>query len=657
VPLPRPIHVVALRRVETLSPNPRHSAPPSVNTTARWLICLGLLCLLGHPHRNAHTAPLAVQSATTLQASVLPGGQWPTIQGRLMDNVNQGLQARIDLLVFVEPPTQPLPRPGSAALPPTPGAAPAASFSLNTDRLGYFEQEVFLPEGDYRASINFHGHGDHRATQRQLRFQVRRISFQPQINFPRNVLANTNTTIPIEVRAKLNTPTDKDLAFTLRIGQWPQLTETISLADNPLAFTSNLLGQNLRADRIEIPAQRLASGPNPFALESNHPDIFIPVALHGEAFIFRNPKLKLYAEYNLDREQRGLRVFGEADTEAGPPTQALLRVQVTNQRRPWQEVGTARVQDDGYFETLIPRDRLPPGDILLRVLLSPDHGEPFASPSIELEIPVPSATGWGYLLILTLATLSALALVAWLTKHAVHILRQRRRRRPAPLPDAPSRLSPDLSAGPPPPMSTDLDGRVIDFIDQTPVVSATIDIFLAGKIVASTTADARGRFRLRALPRGRLSLNISANGYVSASAPILVPLPAQKRQIRVELCSVREQIRRVFNWFLTVYAPHTQLWGQRTPREIEAELRRHLDTWVQHLGPNQPLHPDLLGQLLAGPIDAPELTSLFRQILEEVYYSHRTYQENMAHHAQDIASRLQPRLANRHVPSDHAQPC
>src|SRR5690606_32619938 len=114
--------------------------------------------------------------------------------------------------------------------------------------------------------------------------------------------------------------------------------------------------------RVEIDAYLL--GDNRFA----------PAEAHAESFVFLGPRMKFTGEVVQERDRRGISLYGELVSDDGPLVDATIQAEVATSSGSYEAVGELSTEEDGRFFGFIPADRVPPGEVRLRLAFVPDAG-------------------------------------------------------------------------------------------------------------------------------------------------------------------------------------------------------------------------------------------------------------------------------------------
>jgi len=581
----------------------------------------------------AEARPVRVRSSTAVQVRVRERGRRPVVRARFVDNVNQGVSS-IPLRLRVFDARDQV----------------VEQHTLTTDTLGYARLELALPDGDYRAAVEFSGSDTLEAASASAAFQVARARLGLTLKVPRLVHVERETTLEIEVGGRTPFKLDAPLEAQLTIGDvetralelqtgTARATELIAGAGVELGATTTLVARMLPRGhhkvRVELPAG------NPF---------FEPAEATAKTTLFRAPRMDVSANVVRERDLRGVTLDGSLRSEVGPLADAQVRAEVADGRGGWEGVGQITSDEDGSYRGFIPLEALPTGEIEMRVVFTPDLGQSLFSKPIPLEVDPPGATGWvmWVLLFFCAAVLGALAVFYTIRLLRTWLARRKHRREPVGGESAESVVVPTSPPDDAPKLNRfGVSGQVVDAVESAPVRRAHVGLMPAGSerhdaALESRDVDARGWFAFPDLEPGRYRLFATAHGYMTGHVDVAIPHDGDLSSFRFILTPVRERVRRIYLWLLERYEPDDALWGRETPREVEARIAGSIGSALSALG------DEVDEALLARArrvLETPDaglgaMVDVSTRIVEEVYFSHRTFPESVALALERLAERL-----------------
>ena len=580
-------------------------------------VVLGAL-LLWVPSAAAYT--FNVRSRTGLSMEVKQRGLRPLIEARLVDNVHQGLEDRpIELRIWgINPPR------------------PMRLITVRTGRFGYLQYQLTLEPGSYRINLAFQGTGSYTASEVDHKLEVRRAEAE--------LLAQLPTAIHLQPQVEVVFPIVLTLPFAL--------TEPLGV---------ELSGCGLEAQRLTLssrpksPRRLLAEGRiRPGGLRPGwcifnlslveNPFVGAP-SLSEQVLIFNAPKLSFEAEVVDGRDFRGLHFGGEVNTDQGPPVKAKVVVQMSKGGRSWEVIATTQTDSAGAYEAYVDWESLPEGELSVRAALVPDAGPSLRTEAIQLKLDWSGMSGWALGFVGILMLLGGFFLVGRLVVELLRRWRSRQIKRTATLQGAGPSLDTELGSVIEAVSESDaIKGMVVDKVLRHPLAGVEVELVSrSGAPLAQSQTNSQGIFVMRSLAAGQAKLHLRAPGYISGSLSLRLPHSGQYAAFGVQLQSVRDRIREIYEWLLSGIDSREQLWGLRTPQELEAAVLEQLGQLLEaiHRVGAAELETQLKSRLSGS---AGALVEIATRSVELVYFSDHLFDEEIAQLVEAIARSLRPEL-------------
>jgi hypothetical protein len=571
---------------------------------------------------------LQVVSATRLELEVLPLGRRPKVKGRLMDNVNQGVSGATLLLEIR--------RQGAR------GGQVVVSKGLQTDALGYFEEEVRLDDGAYVVSLRFEGGaaGLYEGSDAQQRLEVERWPTVLTVEAPGFVHVGSVPGVGVSWSLGVRLQREEGEAK----GAQGERIVRVS-ARGGWSQEVRLGGVGVRAEvslKQGAEGAPLGWGAQTLTATFDGDDLLMPASAQASCVVLRDLKVALSGQMVRERERRGVVLAGSVTSEDGD----MEGVRVLIERRRggedgfWEKVGEVKASAGGSFSGFIEEDQIPDGVWTFQARALPGVGEGATSARVDVEIKRSGVGDWApWLFGGLLLGGGVLALGAWAVGRLAvwwREWREARRRwvevgsgvqtvRPVEMEDVPGDIpdEPDV-----------IGGRVFDVLDGEGVdgVKLTLRDQRTGETQREGLTTHGGGFVWTGVKAGRFFLEAMANGYVTARVEVWSPHDGSLRYFRLNFTPVRQRVRERYAWLLDRYAPERGLWGQQTPQEIREELLLIVqgfhargegevrDTIEAPMGRLRALLEDRQATVAA-------LWEVMTALLEEVYFSARLYPE------------------------------
>jgi hypothetical protein len=191
----------------------------------------------------------------------------------------------------------------------------------------------------------------------------------------------------------------------------------------------------------------------------------------------------------------------------------------------------------------------------------------------------------------------------------------------------------------------DVGGVVWDVWQSKPVAGASVALRSQGGAMEATS-DANGRFRFEDVPEGAWQLVVRKHGFVRGNLEMEVPHDGRMSHFRVDVIAVPLKIRRLYG-AVVEHSIGEDLWGRLSPREIEEQLE---SLWPDSEGEGSEARRELrarvLSQLQRDESDQTSPTAVLAaltEVVEEAYFSGRTYGEEAFLFARQLALELRAR--------------
>lgn len=384
----------------------------------------------------------------------------------------------------------------------------------------------------------------------------------------------------------------------------------------------------------------------------------------------------------VERLRRGFGVSGEISDQRGPLAGASISVQLVGDQTPdapdqpaQQELHQlAQSDEEGKFSAFFPTAELPDGAWSAEVQVLPQVG-PAVSEALEPISLDRRTTRWVLNILGALGFLGGLGLLIQRFWRVIQLYFKERRLKKESSEQlksamrevetiAPARMAsaPELRADAPP-SAYDLSGVLWDEWQDRALKNASIQLLdAAGADAFSTTLEhiARaqdsppaGYFQTPALPAGAYRLEIKAPGFMPAQLELKLPHDGRFQKMRVDMTAIPLKIRRLYQTLIRAL-DGADRWGALSPREIEALLLEALGEEDAPAGSQarREFVSALKTRLRRGaldPADAPDpaaaggeqLLALMTAVVEETYFSGRTFDMSVWRFARQLAERLE----------------
>jgi hypothetical protein len=601
-------------------------------TRGRTLLTLGALTLasvaaLHVGARDASAWDLRIGTRTQLtDCKVKAEGTVLSVDGTLRDNVNQGIREKIITVRFQRQ-----------------GRAEFRSLDVKTDRTGRFYGTLEVDEiGTYAGTFTFSGEEPHYAPAKFETgpLELRRGEVALGLALPSILLEGDEPSASGRVSANAGPNPAADLPLTVTVGGDP-----LELKTGPKGTASFPIPQGGVA-RVKVEAR--FDGDKRYTAAS----------AQGEVRVLRGASLVIEADNVRARLERGVRVEGDLVDREGPVPKAPVDL-VLSQGGVEQGRYRTATDEDGHLSVFIPESKLKPGPLQVDARVLVGRRTIDAQPA-QLDV---IKTGAG-----ALPWLLGALLVGVVGVYAGGAVRDwwRRRERAKPTPKARGRVSMDEARRPnvvPVSVEEALEGGVQPTRDG--IAGILWDSQLkravgAGEVrllreeggaeshARSTQADARGRFSFEGLEAGRYALRVTSLGFVGASYKFSIPHGGELALFRFPLVPVRVVVRDLFEDLSEDLTREREVWGRLTPREVlKLALRALAEVEPSDAEGRVAFEESLERALGQEPASlAPnEAVSAVVSVLEEVYYSRRLHDEQLARVVERLAALLRAKEA------------
>jgi hypothetical protein len=620
-----------------------------------WLTCAGAVCLLS-PDRAAGFE-VRVRAKSTLDASVTAAGTYVRVTGSLRDELDRGLTQRKIDIYFVDTKT------GETVRPPD-------YDEIYTDRRGGFSTSRELEPGRWRVTARFSETEHVTASDVSRNVTVEYAPVDLRVQCPERVIG-TVASVPLRFRVS-----------AAGVG----LSATAHIFVNGVAAGQKTLNQFGRGS-INI-AGMLTTGVNDVVVR-------IPASRHREAAeveskLHVSPSVDVEAVFDevVERLQRGVAVEGEISDDLGPLSGVRVAVAIRRegdsedirqredvrprQAAPADSVRAGRrarferfvtTDADGSFRAFYAADDLEDGTWHAQTTVMPEIGSEISVPTEALVLDR-TTSRWVLNALGLLALVGGLLLILqrlWQVI-ATHLARRRRERdHQKRSKDAlreteqlePESLTDDQGPVEPNPKRTRLSGVVWDIWKMRPVADAELIVStqdgqqVMSEHTSNSIPERPGGFILDHLEHGSYVLEVRARGFMAGKLAFQIPHRGPLSNMRLDLVAVPLKIRRLYQ-SLVERLEGEDLWGRLSPREIETTLLELTDRAGQGAeSPAQRAFLDSLDRRLRQTdeaIDADELVAMMTAVVEETYFSGRSFDHSVWELARDIALELRARF-------------
>jgi hypothetical protein len=589
-----------------------------------------------------------VRANSTLDASVTAAGTLVRVAGSLRDELDRGLAQRKIDVYFRHTETGETLRPDGTS-------------ELYTDRRGGFSISRELDPGPWRVTVRFAETEHVTASRVTESVDVAPAPVDLRVQCPERVIG-TVASVPVHFRAS-----------AAGIG----LQATTPVQVNGVLIGQETLDQFGRGS-FDI-AGALKAGINTVVVQ-------VPSTRHQEAAEARkqvrvSPSVDVQAQFSevLERFQRGLAVEGQMSDELGPLPGVRVAVLI---RRDGASVGSsddsrARFErfvttgKDGTFRAFYAADDLGDGTWRAQTTVMPEIGADVSVPTESVELDR-TTSRWVLNALGVLALIGGLLLVLQrLWQVIATYLARRRRQRESKKRSQKALLDTEvlnvdsLEADQEPveinPDRSRLSGIVWDIWKMRPVADAELLVSNpeGEPVRRSRTSSAStiqepghrprrpGAFILDGLEHGSYTLEISAEGYMVGTLDFRLPHRGKLNNMRLDLVAVPLKIRRLYQ-SLVETLDGQDLWGRLSPREIEATLIELADRASEDV--DHPAQRAFLKSLerrlreAREALDADDLVAMMTAVVEETYFSGRSFDRSVWELARDIALELRTRF-------------
>lgn len=640
----------------------RHSQRRTASGAA-WLagVCLFALCASWSP--RAEAIEVRVRAKSALDATVTAAGTLVHVSGSLRDDLDRGLPQRKVRIFFVDQ---------------TDGATPTPDLSevVYTDRRGAFGVSRELDPGQWKVAVRFDETEHVTASTVSKSIVVRPAPVDLRIQVPPRVVGKVDA-VPVRIRATV---------------------AGVGLAEAARVEVNGENAAQVRLDQFGRASVDIASNLTPGI---NDVSVVIPSGRHRKraekgADVRVSDRLAPEArlEEVVERFERGLRVEGKVEDQLGPVRDMRVAVRISrrgaraddsardgqsapsaaadgldgrdgrhgrkDKDAPYERFVTTDMR--GRFSAFFAGDDLEDGIWEATVTVVPDVGREVSVSTEPVELDR-ATSRWILDALGVLALLGGVGLVLqrfWQVIRAYVDRRRRKRdareRAEAAVRDteqiAPERLPEELAPVDEAPSRTRLSGLVWDVWKSRPVPGAELIVRSADgaevlvRRAGSADTQRPGAFRIDELEAGAYALEVRADGFVPGHLEFRVPHRGRLSNTRLNLVAVPLKIRRLYQ-SLVERLEGEKLWGRLSPRQIE-------ETLVEAQGASAPqadtaarrAFVDTLRRRLAegdAEMSGDELVAMMTAVVEETYFSARTFDISVFHLARDIAERLRRR--------------
>jgi hypothetical protein len=602
-----------------------------------WLAALVALCQFSSV--EAEALEVRVRAQSVLDADVTTAGTSVHVTGALRDELDRGLPQRRVYVSFSPKDTR--------------AADEAARDMVYTDRRGGFTLARELAPGRWSVDIAFEETEHVTASQTRHEIEVEPAPVDLRIQGPELVVGEVDS-VGVRARANVAGVGLKAPAHVLVDGEG---LATIEL---------DQFGRGI----FDV-AAGLSPGIN---------DIVVRIAAteHREAVeaalsIRYSESLQVSAEFEevVERLQRGLGVRGVIADGLGPIEGARVRVEIfrrgdervdadegdgaAEERAAYQRFVTSG--PEGRFVAFFAGDDLEDGVWSAQTTIVPPVGDEIEVSTEPVEFDR-TTTRWLLNVLGLIGLLGALGLVVQRLWQVIGARLARRRRRRDSRERAEQAFSETeaielrpLGAQVPPverePDRLSISGVVWDVWRDVPVAGATLRISADAELVREvTTADSEaetlsaGAFLVEELQAGSYQLEVSADGFMTGRLRFELPHRGQLSNTRLDLIAVPLKIRRLYESLIATLRGE-ELWGRLSPRQIEQTLLEASKRAAQaQQTPGSRAFVASLERKLdeqRGQLSAEELVAMMTAVVEETYFSGRTFDESVWRLAREIA--------------------
>ncbi|QDG54349.1 hypothetical protein FIV42_27465 [Persicimonas caeni] len=595
-----------------------------------------------------------MRAKSALDTSVTAAGTMVRVSGSLRDELDRGLPQR-EIVVFFSKERRHR-------------RHPDASETLYTDRRGGFSTQRELEPGTWHVSVMFEETEHVTASRIVKSLEVEPAPVDLRTQIPRLVIGQVPS-VPVRVRAsvagvglqaKAEVLVNDVYAGETRLDQFGRGTVDVAGSLSP----------GLNEVRVRIP-------------EGRHRDVVEEV---GELRVSAEVDATASFQEVVERLQRGLAVEGRLTDERGPlpGVRVAVKIRREDQGEPSEESEQAEqmsqlpgssargdeqaryerfvtTDEQGRFRAFYSGDKLEDGIWHAQTAIVPELGAEIAVPTAPVELDR-TTSRWILNALGLLGLIGGLALLLQRFWQVIETQLQRRRhereseeRAEMALKDtealSPHSLGVDEKPVDTAPDNTRLSGMVWDIWKDRPVADAELVVWRDGERVRTEHATGQaspraGIFIIDGLTAGAYELEVRARGFMPGKLSFRLPHKGRLSNVRLDLVAVPLKIRRLYQ-SLVETLDGQDLWGRLSPREIEAALLEVTDEATQDTG--SPARRAFLRSLehklaqAGDTLSGEELVSMMTSVVEETYFSGRTFDTSVWELARDIALQLRDR--------------
>lgn len=372
-------------------------------------------------------------------------------------------------------------------------------------------------------------------------------------------------------------------------------------------------------------------------------------------------------EERLERLARGLAVYGTVRDSSGPIPG--VRVQTTfepvmlfdepaaldaNDESPQSFTVTTVTDDRGRYVGFLPSHRVRDGKWSGYAEFVPPIGASVKADAGAIDIDSRAyrwaVNGFGMTAIFAgiLVLLGRLGLIFWERVRAWRAARERQRREQQALEEVetivPVFMDPGTSPEPVILSRNDIGGVVWDSWRGEPIAGAELELTGEGG-AHTTTADSFGRFRFADVPAGAWRLAVTKFGFMRGTMDLAVPHDGRLSHFRVDTIAVPLKIRRLYGSVLE-HEVGEDLFGTWSPREIEERIDRAFsDASPEDRLALRGLVRERLRADDDEPVSGARAVAALTEVVEESYFSGRTYGEEAFRFARALALEMRTRTS------------
>ena len=592
---------------------------------------------------------LRVQGRSRLGVDLDAAGTRIVARGELRDDLGQPLPQRaVRLEVYAEP-----------------SGRRRASRTARTDRAGRFGATFDLRPGSYRVSAVFDSTQHLTGARLEKAVAVERAPVELSVRGPDFVRGDA---APVFVRVSATVEgTGLAVPVVISGGDGEPRQMNLDASGRLRVDVSDMLGFGENRIAATIPGSKYR--------ERSEATVVIRK--------FRDLEIDARVEAVFERLQRGAAVDGAIRAGDSPLDGIEVEVRLAPANRSTAERASdgpktrpsGRAQSDatgellervetdeqGEFHAFFGRDSLPDGQWRARVRVTPDVGESVGESvgTIEIDRTISRmiVNGAAALALLAVLFVGLREVWEWVSRKLQANRRRRaeRKRRerafeqdeplePKPTPNA----APERSGG-----AVDratVRGYIWNAWRSEPVEGATVHMRGEDEQAREDTSDQQGAFEFAGLEAGTWELEVSAEYFVRGRFEFDIPHDGRLAECRFELVPVALKIRRLFE-SLVELARGEKLWGKRSPNEMRSAIEGVLRGTAAEIGGEPGPFVRRVQRLVRGDAQGLETgvdyLEALTDIVQEVYFSPRRYDEETWAVARRIALRLREEIEAR----------